>query len=61
MHRDRRPALVRATWPIPILIALATIAGLIAALAGDGWHDLPAWLALAAPLVALAWARRGRR
>jgi hypothetical protein len=53
----------------PVLIAVLTVFGLLAALLGEGrWHAL-AWLALSIPLVAIAWnvwlrgalSRSGRR
>jgi hypothetical protein len=54
-------ALIRATWPIPIAIALLSIVGLVAALTGDGWRDVLSWLALAAPIAATGWAMHARR
>lgn len=33
-------------FAIPTLLAISTCAGLIAALFGDGWFDVPAWIAL---------------
>jgi hypothetical protein len=42
----------RATWPIPILLALGTCAGLASALAGDGLADVPAWIGLGLPVAA---------
>ena len=48
--------MIRATWPVPIAIALLTAIGLVAALTGDGWRDASSWIALAAPLAALGWA-----
>lgn len=38
-------------FAMPILIALLSFAGLIVALAGDGWHDAFAWGALGAPVI----------
>ena len=53
--------MTRSTFAIPLLIALATCAGLFAALTGDGWRDAAAWLALALPVAATGWALRNRR
>lgn len=38
-------------FAIPIIIALATLGGLIAALVGEGWLDAVAWLGLSAAVV----------
>lgn len=46
----------------PLLLALVSAVGLVAALIGDGVWDGLSWLCLAAPLGVLAWvlvARRG--
>ena len=50
--------MIRGTWPIPAALGIATVAGLVIALTGDGWRDAAAWIALAAPLAALGWAAR---
>jgi hypothetical protein len=42
---------------MPILIAVASLIGLISALTGDGWRDAIAWVALAIPIAAVVWAR----
>jgi hypothetical protein len=41
----------RPVWRIPAVLGLVSIAGLIAALLGDGLWDAFSWLALSAPLV----------
>lgn len=42
-------------WRLPILLALASGAGLLLALlASDTWHLL-AWLGVGAPLLVIAW------
>lgn len=42
-------------WGTPLLLALLTLFGLVAALVGTGlWHGL-AWLALTVPVVACVW------
>jgi hypothetical protein len=47
-------------FAVPLALALATLAGLVIGLTGEGARDLLAWLLLAPlPLVfAVAWARR---
>ena len=42
-------------WQTPTLIALITLVGLIAALVGDGWHDVLSWAALGVPVAVIAW------
>ena len=60
MNRSGRQSLWRVfAWPI--VIALASTAGLVVALAGDGIEDVLSWIALASPLAAVAWAMRFRR
>ncbi|TKD53088.1 hypothetical protein [Sphingomonas baiyangensis] len=54
----------RGAWAIfawPGLLAAATMIGLIAALIGDGLHDVLAWIALALPVVAVVVAQAVRR
>lgn len=53
--------MIRSTFAIPALIAALGLAGLVIALTGDGWRDAASWLALAAPVAAVAWAMRTRR
>jgi hypothetical protein len=52
---DRRH-LMRRVFGIPLLLAVGTLAGLLAALLGQGglWHVL-AWIMLGIPLALLAW------
>ncbi|HWV65661.1 hypothetical protein [Chitinophaga sp.] len=38
-------------WGKPLLIALLSLAGLIAALVGDGVWDVFSWIALALPVI----------
>ncbi len=38
-------------WGKPLLIALLSLAGLIAALIGDGVWDMFSWIALALPVI----------
>jgi len=42
-------------WGAPLLLAVLTVVGLIAALLGDGVWDLVSALALGAPVAAGAW------
>ncbi|MET3825883.1 hypothetical protein ABIC16_001576 [Sphingomonas sp. PvP055] len=48
--------MIRSTFAVPTLIALATVFGLVAALTGEGWRDAAAWIALAIPVAAVGWA-----
>lgn len=59
--RIRRSLPLRAVFAWPLAIFLLGIVGLVSALTGDGWRDSLSWLALAAPVVAVIWARRARR
>lgn len=56
-----RPALVRSTWALPVLIAILSLIGLVSALTGDGLPDIVAWLALAVPVLAVGWAMQAKR
>ena len=58
MRKRRRLA---AIFAAPLLLALASLAGLVVALTGDGWRDAAAWLGLGLPALAVAWAMRARR
>ena len=57
----RRRLSLRAIFAWPLAIFLLGLVGLVSALTGDGWRDGLSWLALAAPVAALAWAMRARR
>jgi hypothetical protein len=48
--------MTRATFALPLLIALASTVGLLSALTGDGWRDALSWLGLGIPVAALPWA-----
>ena len=52
---------LRAIFAWPTAIFLMGLVGLVSALTGDGWRDGLSWVALAAPVAALAWAMRVRR
>lgn len=43
-------------WGVPLLLALCTAVGLLAALLGDGWWDGLSAVMLGAPVLAPAWA-----
>lgn len=51
---------VVSVFAVPVVLALASLVGLVAALVGDGVYDVVSWFGLAAPMVALAWALRRR-
>ena len=53
--RTRRKGLAQC-FTAPVLIALASIAGLVIGLTGEGARDWLSWLLLSLPLAALAWA-----
>lgn len=50
----------RSTWTIPIVLALASVVGLVSALTGDGWRDLLSWIGLGLPVLATGWAWKAR-
>ena len=52
---------LRAIFAIPLLLALASIVGLVIALTGDGLRDAASWAALAVPVLAVGWAMHSRR
>lgn len=45
-----------STFMLPTLIAVLGFAGLFAALLGDGWWDVAAWLGLGLPALLSVWA-----
>ena len=54
----------RSLWAVfaaPIVIAVASLVGLVAALTGDGLRDVVSWIALGIPVAVTAWALRTRR
>lgn len=59
-RRPSLPGLMRV-FGVPALIAVASLAGLVAALLGDGAFDATSWLGLSAPVAAIAWAMLRRR
>jgi len=42
-------------WAWPVVLALLTASGLIAALVSDGWGDAWSWFALGLPVAVTAW------
>lgn len=48
----------QSTWAWPVLIALASLAGLVIGLVGDGMGDVIGWLGLTLPVVVVIWAWR---
>lgn len=50
-----------AIFAVPLIIALLSIVGLVAALTGDGVRDALSWATLAVPVAAVAWAMRARK
>ncbi|MCI2809150.1 hypothetical protein [Eoetvoesiella caeni] len=54
-NRTRSNSKIRQMWQAPIIVALITLVGLIAALVGDGWHDALSWAALTVPVALIAW------
>ena len=54
------PSHFRKVWGAPLLLSVLSIFGLLAALLGTGlWHWL-SWIALAIPIVVMAWYARPR-
>ena len=48
----------RTLWQVfraPLLLALLSVVGLVAALVGDGLLDLLSWLTLGSTLLVIAW------
>lgn len=52
---------MRTRFGAPIVIAVLSLVGLVAALIGDGPADAIAWFGLAAPVVVVVWALVARR
>ncbi len=59
MNGARRPT--AAIFAVPLLLAVASLTGLVAALIGDGPPDWLAWATLFLPVAAVLWAARYRR
>lgn len=58
-HRRRQS--LAAIFLAPVLIAIASTIGLVAALTGNGLRDLVSWIALGIPVLVVAWALWARR
>lgn len=52
---------LRTAFAAPLVMSVLSLIGLVSALAGDGLADWLSWAALAAPVLAVAWAMRRRR
>ena len=50
----------QSTWTLPVLIALASLIGLVVGLVGDGVFDALGWVGLLSVLLAIGWAWRRR-
>lgn len=42
-------------WTVPVILAILSLIGLIAALVGDGLLDGVSWLTLGIPLAVIGW------
>ncbi|MEQ8267488.1 MAG: hypothetical protein RH982_09845 [Parvibaculum sp.] len=60
MKRSRRYSLGEI-FAVPLLLAVFTIVGLVAALIGDGWLNVASWAGLLVPALAILWALIWRR
>lgn len=56
-----RPQPLARVLAAPAAVAGLSLAGLVAALAGDGWLDLAGWAGAGLPLAIIAWALVARR
>ena len=54
--QTRRSRSLGTIFLLPLLVGLASLAGLISGLAGDGLADLLSWTGLAVPVIAILWA-----
>lgn len=59
--KPKAPLPLRAVFAVPLVLAVATIVGLVSALLGDGILDVVSWVALTVPLLPVAWAFRPRK
>lgn len=51
----------RRVWTVPIIVAIASLVGLVSGLLGDGVLDWIAWFGLGAAVAVLTWALVARR
>jgi len=49
---------VRKVYGVPLLLAAITLAGLLFALFGDGLWDALSWIAMATPIIVMAYKYR---
>ncbi|ONF95392.1 hypothetical protein [Sphingomonas jeddahensis] len=56
----RPPQSLGQIFAAPLLIATASVVGLVCALTGEGWRDAVSWAGLAAPVTATVWAIKTR-
>jgi hypothetical protein len=61
MTKRSRPLSLGAIFFVPVIIALFSLIGLVAALLDDGVYDLLSWLGLAVPVAVIAWSLRWGR
>ena len=52
---SRSPRTLWQVFRAPLLLALLSVVGLVAALVGDGLLDLLSWLTLGSTLLVIAW------
>ncbi|NIJ39165.1 hypothetical protein FHR22_003899 [Sphingopyxis panaciterrae] len=57
MSKARQHGL-RRIFAAPAAIGLASVAGLVVALTGDGLRDAMSWIALSIPALVVIWAMR---
>lgn len=57
----RSPQSLGQVFAVPLVIAVLSLVGLVAALTGDGARNALSWIALAVPVLAVIWAMRFRR
>lgn len=61
MTRRSSPQSLAAIFAVPMVIAVFSLVGLVAALLDDGVYDLLSWLALGVPVAVIFWSLRWRR
>ncbi len=61
MTRRSKPQSLGAIFAAPLVIAVFSLVGLVAALLDDGVYDLLSWLALGVPVAVILWSLRWRR
>ncbi len=61
MTKRTPPQSLRAIFILPVIIALFSLVGLVAALLADGFYDLLSWFGLAVPVAVIVWSLRWRR